>query len=667
MKKFATLQFLIFGLIILGFGQWPSDPTENLAISSESGEQAIPKVATSESGITYIAWFSNTSGNYDVMLQKLDVFGNTLWEDNGIVVSDNPAMSWLTDWDMTVDQTDHAILTFQDIRNGNNDIFAYRISPDGEFVWGEDGIELSTGPAFDVSPKVCVTNANNVCFAWQAEDVVILQKISPDGNKLWGDSGITLSGDNTFSWPQLIAVGEDEVILKYFEDTGNFPAITRKAYAQRFDVDGNPVWANDAIISNAGGITAWTQVLPFINDGNDGFFIAWHDDRDNNMLASVFVQHINANGEILLGDNGTEASTMMGRNNFYAHLALPTGSDDIYVFWNEMDGDQNNRGIYGQKISAAGERVWTDNGKSIIEISSMNVFPISASQSETDLIVFYEEYFDVVDAKVKAMCLDTDGEFVWTEEKIDLCSLPSAKVHSVVGNFNSDQWISAWEDDRNGNTDIYAQNIQLDGTLGPVVIQGEVEVFPDTLFFEENPQILPCKIINNTLEPYTITELDEIGMYFWWILDPVPSVPYDILPGDSLIFEVQFEVLTDGYEIDYLNIISEVDTHIVVIAINEDLFVNISQQKDEASLIHTFPNPSNSYITIKFTSLIFNNATLNISDQTGKIIRTYNLDGKSSFTWDGKNETHQKVKPGTYFYQFISDEILETGKLIIIE
>ncbi len=669
MKKFATLQFLIFGLIILGFGQWPSDPMENLAVSSASGEQAIPKVATSESGITYIAWFSNTSGNYDVMLHKLDVFGNTLWEDNGILISNHPAMSWLTEWDMTVDHTDCAILTFQDIRNGDNDVFAYRISPDGEFTWGEDGIEMSTGPAFDVDPKVCITIANNACFAWQADDVVILQKISPEGNKLWGESGITLSGGNTYSYPQLLTVGEDEVILKYYEDTGNFPAITRHVFAQRFDADGNPVWDNDAIISNAGGITVWTKVLPFISDGNNGFYMAWHDDRDNDMLASVFVQHIDINGEILLGDNGTEASTMMGRNNFYPKLAFPPGSEDIFIFWNEMDGDQNNRGIYGQKISAAGERVWTDNGKSIIEISSMNVFPISASQTEEDLIVFYEESFDVVDSKVKAMRMDTNGEFVWTEEKIDLCSVTSEKVHSVAGNLYSGQWISAWEDDRNGAKDIYAQNIQLDGNLGPVVIQGEIEVYPDTIFLETSFQPEQCIVLNNTTETYIITQLVAAEVP-WEIVFPSPVLPYDIQPEESLVFEVQINIIPqsqiDGYIYDYLLIVSEVDTHSVVIALNEDAVTDIQQNSNGLSNLSVFPNPSNSNVTFDLTSLKTNNGILNISDQSGSIVRQFNIDGKNSINWDGKNENNQKVKGGTYFYQLISNEIVEAGKIVIL-
>ncbi len=86
----------------------------------------------------------------------------------------------------------------------------------------------------------------------------------------------------------------------------------------------------------------------------------------------------------------------------------------------------------------------------------------------------------------------------------------------------------------------------------------------------------------------------------------------------------------------------------------------------EKSNLTVFPNPSNSNVTFDLTSLKTNNGILNISDHTGKIIRSFNLDGKDSVTWDGKNKNNQKVKAGTYFFQLISDERLEAGKIIIL-
>ncbi|MBM3437358.1 MAG: hypothetical protein FJY07_14225, partial [Bacteroidetes bacterium] len=196
--------------------QWSADPMINTVIANTTGEEVIPKIATAESGVSYVSWFSLENGNYNVRLQKLDVYGNKLWAEGGLLVSNHTSMTWLTDWDMTVDQNEHAILAFQDIRMGNNDVFVYRISPEGDFVWGDDGLQLSEGAAFDVSPKIAVTAAGNIVIAWQADEVIIRQKISPEGTLLWGASGITLSGSNTFSWPQLLPVGDDDVIMKYF-------------------------------------------------------------------------------------------------------------------------------------------------------------------------------------------------------------------------------------------------------------------------------------------------------------------------------------------------------------------------------------------------------------------------------------------------------------------
>jgi len=434
------------------------------------------------------------------MLQKLDVYGNKLWAEDGLLISNHTAMSWLTDWDMAIDGDDCAIITFQDVRTGSNNIFAYRISPDGDFLWGNDGIQLSNTTAFNASPKVTVTNIGNIVIAWLADDVIIRQKISPEGELLWGDNGITLAGSNTYSWPQLLPVGNDEVIMKYFEDIGTFPAISRSVYAQKLGTNGANLWLQAAVISNAGGISAWTQIFPFINDGNDGFYIAWHDDRDNNMLASIFVNHIGSNGEILFPANGVEASTMNNRNHFYAHLALPEGSNDVFVYWNEMDGDQNNRGIYGQKISSTGSVKWGSNGKVFIEISSTNVSPMASRKLENDMVVIYEEYFNSMDASVKAMRIDSDGLYVWTPENITMSSVQSTKGHPDVSSFIFGQCIAVWDDDRNGSGDIYGQNIQLDGSLGsiPALLSANFTVSSDSICKDEPVQFTDLSYGNPT-------------------------------------------------------------------------------------------------------------------------------------------------------------------------
>ena len=677
MKAHLLIFVFMLSFSLFGIAQWSSDPSLNNSIANASGEEAIPKIATTESGTTYICWFSSESGNYNVRLQKLDVYGNKQWAEEGLLISDNPAMSWLTEWDMTVDGEDHAVICFQDVRNGGyNNIYAYRISPEGEFVWGDNGLELSNSTAFDVAPKVVVTSAGNAVIAWQSDDVIIMQKISPDGTLLWGANGITLSGDNRFSWPQLLPVDDDDVIMKFYDDSGSMTYPTRLVYAQRYDADGAEVWPEDAVISDATGISGWTQILPFINDGNDGFYIAWHDDRDNNNLASIFVQHIGSDGQVLFADNGIEVSTMPNRNHFYAELALPTGSDDIFVYWNEMDGNQSNWGIYGQKISSAGERLWTDNGIAFIEISSTNVSPVAARNSESDMIVIFEEFSNVMNSGIKAMRIDTDGNFVYENDFVDLCTVQSEKVHPVVNNYLNGQWIATWEDNRNGGKDIYAQNIQLDGTLGPISISGGILIIlPDTLFFDyQNPYtIQPVTLYNIGNDSIHINYIDELGMGEPWYRLTYLQFPYILQVGDSLELEIavpQSDIVTEDYDYYDMNIYMEDDTSKLIIAVVQG-WVGLEEFNNHLNRVLVYPNPTTEVVYFEICSGQNLDIQVGIYSSIGKEIRNLKIKHQNhkteKLTWNCTNNLNQKVPPGTYYYKIISDEFKESGKIILLK
>lgn len=449
--------------------QWSTDPAVNNQICGLAGEDALPKIATCTSNNdSYFGFFASESGNYNVRLQRLDAQGNPLWSTNGILISNHLQNTWLTDWDMTVDNANHAILAFNDIRSGGNmNVVVYRISPTGTFAWGADGILLSNTTAMNASPKVVATAAGNVVVAWQADNVIIMQKISPAGVLLWGPSGITLTSANRLSWPQLLPVGTDDVIMKYFDDSGPVNAPVRHVFAQRYNSSGAPVWSAAAAISLAGGISAWTQIFPFINDGSDGFYICWNDDRDNNQRSSVFVQHVNSSGVTQFTANGVEVTNASTMNHYYPQMALPPGSTDVYVFWNEMNGNQDNWGINGQKVNASGANQWGATGMVFIPLSATNVYPYEARCSPADVVLFYEQYSGSVSGLIKAMRISPTGSYLWTPNQKTMCSVLSEKIHPVINEFGNNQWIACWEDARNASTDIYAQNIQLNGDLGP--------------------------------------------------------------------------------------------------------------------------------------------------------------------------------------------------------
>ena len=134
MKRICVL--LIVSLLMMVscapilLGQWTSNPTENTAITTMNGEQALPKIAVDGNGYSYISWFTTETGNYNVRLQRLDSDGNALWPQNGVLVSSQPQDTWITDYDLAVDPSGYAVITFTDIRTGQSNPVGYRISPE---------------------------------------------------------------------------------------------------------------------------------------------------------------------------------------------------------------------------------------------------------------------------------------------------------------------------------------------------------------------------------------------------------------------------------------------------------------------------------------------------------------------------------------------------------
>jgi hypothetical protein len=465
----------------IGLGLWTSDPAENTVITTMNGEQVLPKIAVDSNGYAYVSWFSNEAGNYDVRLQRVDRDGNALWAENGIMVSNEPQDSWITDYDLTVDPSGYAVITFTDIRTGQSNPVGYRISPDGDMMWGQTGVQLADDSNFDPSPKVCVTTLGNSIFAWQSipdsgDSLVRVQKISPDGQPLWGD-GITLSQSGVdLTAPYVLSAEDDYVYLIWHTQTGPYYAPNRGLYVQKLDVNGSFMWTSDVEIYAP--ITSGPVVyLQMCRDDAGGIVFSWYRAYDSTHF-HCYVQHMDADGTITMPANGVIASTSTSRNHMYPAPAFLSQTQEIVLFFSEQDLDQITRGIYAQKFDLQGNRLWSDQGKQLIGLSNNDYLLFSASgKDNTSICIYQAAVFGTMDAKIQAVMLDEKGNFVWPEHFIDLCTVQSQKLHNVMTNYYKGQWVAVWEDLRNDDGDIYAQNIQPDGTLGVVVNKPPVADF----------------------------------------------------------------------------------------------------------------------------------------------------------------------------------------------
>jgi len=474
MKK-ILISIVLMAVLVMLNAQWSQDAATPNAIAAFNGEQVIPKVAVTPQGNTYVCRFDNGGGGYSVYLQYFSPSGIALWDQPaGILVSNHPSMTWLTDYDLDVDQSGNAVIVWQDIRNaGVNNVVIYKVNPQGQLLWSPDGIALSydTNSEFsNMSPKVFNAADNSTYVAWQrmaATAEIKLHRISAVGQKLWGEDGITISsGAGSHTWPQIIQGEGDNILLKYYIDSGPYWSPTRHVYVSKINPDGVLQWNTAA--STAGGISAWQQIIPFEGDGQGGAILAWYDDRDANNINDSYIQRVDASGQVSMGQNGSQISLSGSTQQFYPKLSADSTNQRVFAYWKENDGSQNNSGTMRQVLDYSGNRYWGDNGEVIQAVSPYPASPVAAYLTAWGAVCIYSistQASSDTNLILKAVCFRASGVSAWTPESVDIASNPSMKFHYDIG-VNQDDWsVLAWEQG-SSNMDIYAMRLNRDGSLG---------------------------------------------------------------------------------------------------------------------------------------------------------------------------------------------------------
>ncbi len=472
------LLFILLFLMISAFGQWTDDPEENTEIFATSGDDILPKVASDEDGNTFIAFQSSQSGNYDVYLAYLDKDGHFLW-DEPLLVSGHEQQSWVSDFSMALDDEGNAIVTFSDIRTGNPDIQAYKISPDGAFLWGDDGIACSQTPEPEYEPHLAVTDDNITFITFihpgsTEPDELIVTAIDAEGTLLLGESGIaftTGNEDERYSDPYVVAAGSD-VILVYSITSGNFPAVDRILHAMKLDENGDEVWEEPALISDASGIAGFTD-LNVRSDRQGGVMIGWHDDRNQDMISDAFFQHVDSQGNTL-SDNGIQLASEAGFHRFDPIPVSDVEQENFFIYWRQANSNQSEFGLYGQRLSLTGEKLWGENGQEFLPIgNTFNMLADARLLNAGRSVVFYTKAGGASDVFLHAQAINQDAGAVWPQTSSQLSSYPSGISNVMATEKEQNQFVVAWQDGRD-NQGIYAQNMHHDGNIG--IIDNQVAI-----------------------------------------------------------------------------------------------------------------------------------------------------------------------------------------------
>jgi hypothetical protein len=451
--------------------QWSTDPAANLAIVTKSGEQVTPKVAAAPDGSTWVAWFDNAAGSYDVYCQRLDAAGVPQFAAAGLLVSDHPQSTSLVDWDLVADAAGNAVLVFTDTRDGGDlDVFAYKLAPTGAMLWGADGVQLSSNADYEPAPRVCRASDGDFVFVWARLPAVgdgglMMQRLSPAGVPELAPGGllvVTQPGEDP-AFCDVEPADAGNVVVSWVRDITTF-ASPRHVRARKFSPAGAPLWPVVNVYDAAAVPIAHQPGL--LSDGAGGALLWWHRSDLSGTYGS-FVQHLSSAGAELFPHNGVAVATT-GTSHIDPALAYPQPGGDIYVAWNERNSLQTQWGIFAQRLSAAGALQWGAGGLPIAAVGSVFKGPPRTVRFADGAGVFWydEPGGQFGQDRVLGARVTATGALPWGAAPIVLASTLSTKSRLPVAIDAAGVTKLVWEDDRDGTPDVYGQSVRPDGSLG---------------------------------------------------------------------------------------------------------------------------------------------------------------------------------------------------------
>ncbi len=526
MKNLLTVFTTALSIVLLSnysFSQWSSNPQTNLQICDINTSQLLQKIAATSDGGCFISWFDARTGPYRVYIQRLNAQGVKQFAQDGLLVSANPQNGFLGDYDLKVDAQDNALLVFSDIRNSGSDTianpFAYKISSSGQFLWGPNGVTLTNQfTKYQVWPKIAALSDGSAAVVWwfintaEKNSWFTMQRISSSGVLQFANPiDVKDPGNKRYQYPDVVAAENGSYIVSWVygpKDTvGSFVPDNISIFSMKYNSNGSPVWNSMATVyTNSWNHVPIYSVPKIYPDGNGGALYSYFTAESNVLYARA--HRFNSSGQALFPANGVEGST----NNLFFHvdpyIAYMSQTNETYMYWIEADAaTQDHQGVFGQAFSPTGTRLWGNNGKEFSPLDTFAILGVSCHAKDTNVVVTFNKA-DFLNASVYGFRAGRSGQFIWNAPGIvPVSTVSSSKSGAVTAMTGNGMVMGAWMDGRNstqfGRGGIYAQNLNYNGTLGPVGIDQISSALPEKFTLSQN---YPNPFNGQTIIEFTIVQ-----------------------------------------------------------------------------------------------------------------------------------------------------------------
>lgn len=204
----------------------------------------------------------------------------------------------------------------------------------------------------------------------------------------------------------------------------------------------------------------WQGEDAIASDGHGGVVITWTDYRDDT-TSNVYAQRLSGSGVPQWTSGGVPVCT--AALDQYRPQVISDGNGGVVIAWWDTR-DDSSIDLYAQRLDSQGVSLWDVNGIPICVGSSRQWFPTLIGDGTGGFIITFSDDRNG-DSDIYAQWINGNGVAQWATNGIALCIATNLQGLPSIATDGAGGAIVSWWDFRSGQADIYAQRVNSAGAV----------------------------------------------------------------------------------------------------------------------------------------------------------------------------------------------------------
>lgn len=234
---------------------------------------------------------------------------------------------------------------------------------------------------------------------------------------------------------------------------------------------------NLPIVTASGRQLVSTLIAP----QSEGAVVMWRDERTN-ARPVLYAQRLNQFWHPVWPANGIAISHDNSRVVAYSSAIAAGANGDVIVAWQSEANDDGD--VYAQRISSAGERLWGEEGITVYRGSREQGTPLVVSDNEGGAFVIWQDQRSGGQG-IYAQRLSSSGAKLWAETGVSLARLRRDQVLGDAAATPDGGFVAIWTDEDSNPRRVYVQRVNAAGNTQ----WGEGRAVATTIYHQSAPRL----------------------------------------------------------------------------------------------------------------------------------------------------------------------------------